>query len=140
MRNWKKILGITLGVVVLTSALGVGAVFAADPPTTTPTPQATFLDKLAARLGITVDALKTAVTGARNDVLDDAVAAGRITPEQKQQIQERQQQRADSGFGFGPGMMGRGRAFGGRVGGFNSGACWGTGPNGPVPPTATPTT
>ncbi|MEW6142241.1 MAG: hypothetical protein AB1597_03685 [Chloroflexota bacterium] len=133
MRRWTKILGIALAVAVLTSAVGTGLVLAADPqPANPPAPTGTpdFLTKLAARLNVSIDQLKTAITDARNDVLNDAVAQGRITEQQKQLIQQRQQARTDSGYGFG----GRG-LMGGRFGGFaGPGACWGWG-NATQPPT-----
>lgn len=70
-----------------------------------PTPaQEIFLGKLADRLGISIDEFKAAVTGARVDTLDELVAQGRITEEQKEQRLERMQQREDEGRPcFGPG-------------------------------------
>lgn len=126
MHRWIKVLGITLAVAVLVSAVGTSLVLAADPkPSTNPTPNTItdpLLTKVAARLKITVDQLKTAITDARSDVLNDLVAQGKITEQQKQLMQERQQARTNSNFGFGPGMMGS--RFGGLAG---PGACWGWG-------------
>jgi hypothetical protein len=123
-KKWTRILAITLTGALLASAIGAGVVFAADPaPPTTP-PQGTnygelFLQKLTARLGISVDKYNEAVKGARQDVLDQQVKDGRLTQDQANQMKERwgKAPNGASGFGAGPGMMG---PRGGMRGGVNS--------------------
>lgn len=141
MRKWTKVLAIVLGVVVLASvAIGTSAVLAADPQTTPPATTATapwdvFLSKLAAKLNVTVDQLKTAFTQARTDTLNEQVANGTITAEQRDWIESRIQQAQENGYGpgfgagFGPGARGFARGpFNGTLP-FN-----GTPPFGGTPP------
>jgi len=143
MRKWTKVLAIILGVVVLGSVALVGSVaLAADPQ---PTPPATttnttapwdiFYSKLAAKLGVTVDKLKSAMTQAQTDTVNQLVANGTITAAQRDWILSRIQQATQGGFG--PGMMGSGFGPRGR-GAFNGSTPWGgTPPWNQVPPTPT---
>ena len=139
MGKWVRILGIVAAVAVLASVVGVGLTMAADPQPGNPAPlHDVFLGKLAARLNVSLDQLKAAITGARSDTLQEAVSQGRITEQQKSQMEQRLQQRGDS-FGFGPGMMGGGfgRGMMGRAGGAY-GTCPGWGNANPSAPTPTP--
>jgi len=142
MRKWIKVLVVILGVAILTSIAGAGVVaFAADPQptstvTTTPTtsPQDVFLGKLAAKLGITVDKLKSAMTQAHTDMINQLAAEGKISAAQKDWMLNRAQQ----GPGYGPGMMGQGFGPGMRGQGrgpFNGTPPWNTTPQ--VSPTPT---
>ena len=138
MRKWTKALAIILGVVVVGAIALVGtAAFAADPQAATPpvttnttSPWDIFASKLAARLNVPVDQLKSAFTQARTDTLNQLVANGTITAAQKDWMLERAQQATQGGFG--PGMMGSG--FGPRARGFGSGTFNGTTPWGGTPP------
>ena len=129
MRKWTKVLALILGVAVLASAALVGSVaLAADPqPTSPPTTSTTspvdiFLSKLAARLNVPVDQLKSAFTQARTDTINQLAANGTITAAQKDWMLERAQQATQGGFG--PGMMGSGFGPRGR-GVFNGSTPWG---------------
>ena len=142
MRKWTKVLALILGVAVLASVALVGSVaLAADPqPTSPPTTSTTspvdiFLSKLAARLNVPVDQLKSAFTQARTDTINQLAANGTITAAQKDWMLERAQQATQGGFG--PGMMGSGFGPRGR-GAFNGSTPWGgTPPWNQVPPTPT---
>lgn len=121
MHKWIRILAITLGVAVLGSIVGVGSVaFAADPQPTSPATTSVtspwadiFLSKLAAKLNTTVDKLKSAMTGARNDTINQLAAEGKITADQKKWMLDRIQQGTYGPGGFGAGGFGHGRAFNG---------------------------
>ena len=133
MLKWTKVMAIILGAVILASIAGGSIVaFAADPqPATTPvttnttSPWDIFASKLAARLNVPVDQLKSAFTQARNDTLNQLVANGTITAAQKDWMLERAQQATQGGFG--PGMMGSGFGPRGR-GAFNGSTPWGSTP------------
>ena len=117
MRKWTKVLAIVLGVVILASVAGASVVaFAADPqPTTTTAPQDIFLSKLAAKLNVTVDKLKSAFTQAQTDTINQLAAEGQISAAQKDWMLERAKQGPGTWGGYGPGMMGSGpgmRGFG----------------------------
>ncbi len=128
MRKSLKVLSVTLGIAILVGVLGVGAVLAADPtptPTTTTTKtdyQQLFLSKLAQILGIDEQRLTDAMTQARKDtenqMIDDAVKAGRMSQEYADWLKQRPSTDGkDFGFGFGL----RGFGFGGRGHGFFGG-------------------
>ncbi len=115
-----KVLSLALGVVLLLGALGVGAVFAADPPTSPPSPadqQKALLGKVAKILGIdeqkVTDAFKQAIKETHNEQIDKALADGRITKEMADWLKQRPD---DGPLGPPPGMMGGGKR-GGRMGG-----------------------
>jgi hypothetical protein len=113
-RKTLVILGIAAAVA---AAVVAGTAFAQTP---TPTPSGTnyqqlFLQKLAAALNISTDQLTNAITSARNATVDQAVADGRITQQQGNNIKSRPGT-LPFGFGFGrPGGNGAGRS--GFVGG-----------------------
>ena len=73
------------------AVVGVGAGFAQQGNGSA----STFLAKVAAKLGIGEDKLKTAVDEAYDETLDEAVTAGRLTQEQADTLKER-------GFDFAP--------------------------------------
>jgi len=60
----------------------------------------TFLDKLAARLGIGRDQLVQAMRDAANDTIDEAVQQGRLSQEQAQRLRDRVSQH-EPGFPWG---------------------------------------
>ena len=69
--------------------------------------QEAYLDKVAAALGVTVDALKAALTSASTATVDERLAAGEITAEQAAEMKERIES-GDALFGFGRPDGGRG--------------------------------
>ena len=134
MRKWTKVLAIILGVVILASIAVAGSVaLAADPPSTTPpvttnttSPWDVFLSKLAAKLNVSVDQLKPAMTQARTDTVNQLAAEGKITAAQKDWMLNRMQQGPFGQGGFGPGS---GPGFGpGTRGPFNGVPPWGGNP------------
>jgi hypothetical protein len=126
-----------------TAALAVvafgGGAYAAAQESGTNDRQA-FLNDVAKRLKVTPNELTAALQGAFSDQLDAAVAAGRLTQAQANQIRQRIQQRGGIPFGgraFAPGRLGGGRLFGFR-GPPGPGGPWGAGgplgPGGPQGP------
>ena len=73
-------------------------------------PVATFLAKVAEKLGVSEDKLNTAVQEAQTEMIDEAVAQGRLTEEQAAQMKE--------GIAGGDFLF----PFGGRDGGWPAGA------------------
>ena len=89
------------------AVLTVGAVAGVAAQTGTPTPPATpsatangtpaakdaarqqHLDRLAGNLGVTPERLRQAIEQTRNQAIDEAVAAGRLTPEQGERLKQR---------------------------------------------------
>lgn len=116
--RWRGALVIGVAVVV-TSALVAGGVLAQTPaPTPTPAvppkpgvtksiaPLETFINKLAARLGITPERLTTEAKNVQKEMVDEAVAAGRISKE----AGDAMKQRIDAGpFGWPIGPHGHGK-------------------------------
>ncbi|MBM3133240.1 MAG: hypothetical protein FJZ95_09470 [Chloroflexi bacterium] len=113
-RSWKIWVGVMVVVLAIVGLTVIPAAMADDEATSPPpdTRCETFLAKVAANLGVTVDQLTTAVTNAEYAMLDEAVANGAITQEQADQIRERIQENGGNicgmgGFAFrgGPGRM-----------------------------------
>ncbi len=90
MVKHKKLL-IAFGVALLAvSVLVAGTALADTPPkTNTGTPYQSFLDKLAANLGIGVADLTKGITATNNQMLDEAVKNGKLTQAQADKIKER---------------------------------------------------
>jgi ribosomal protein S20 len=63
-------------------------------------PVGTFLGKVAEKLGISEDELTTAIKDARLEMVDEAVAEGRLSEDQAAKIKERIES-GEPGFGFG---------------------------------------
>ena len=78
-----------------------------------------FWNSLATRLGVTLDKLKAAITGASTDTIDQAVKDGKLTQDRADQMKADLQNRANQGdlpgFGFFGFRHGRG------MGGFGDG-------------------
>ncbi|MCR4391722.1 MAG: YckD family protein [Candidatus Acetothermia bacterium] len=118
---------IVLTLVALVAAATIGFVVWAQ--TTSPSSQ-TFLGRVAAKLGVTEDALIQAMFEARAELIDEAVAAGELTQAQadylkavlKAQLEYHKAEGYQGGGfrGFGP-KMGRG----GFRGGFRGFGPWG---------------
>src|SRR3972149_4129556 len=126
------------------AALGLGAVAIGGAVTSAQEgdgPVGTFLSKLADKLGVSEDELKTAIQDTRIEMIDEAVDSGQLTEEQGQRLKERIEE-GDLGIGFGP-RHGEGRFRGGHgfchraVGGIIEAAAAGPGlsedgPKGPA--------
>lgn len=120
MRKNVKVVSLVLGVLLLLGIAGAGAVFAQTPTPSTTTAtdwQSVFLGKVASALGVDQQRLTTVMQQAaketRNQQIDEAVAAGRLT----QAYGDWLKQRPDDGklglhFDFG-----RGGFHGGKMGG-----------------------
>lgn len=74
-----------VAVIVLAAVAVGGAATSADEGDG---PIGTFLEKLADKLGVTEDELKTAIDEARTETIDEAVAEGRLTEEQAERLRE----------------------------------------------------
>ncbi len=97
----KRLLMIVAAVVVL----AVGAVAVGGAATSAQEgdgPLGTFLGRVAEKLGISEEEFETVIDEARTELIDEAVAEGRLTEEQAERLQER-------GFPFAGGRMGHGR-------------------------------
>lgn len=117
----RKVLFSVSIVVALVAALSFGGVAYAQGPTPqTPTPNQSpfnqFWDNLARRLGTTVDTLKQAVRDAAKDTVDQAVAAGRLTQQQGDNLKQRIDQWQGNGLPFAGRGFGPGKPFGGDLG------------------------
>ena len=89
----KKLLLVVFAALVL--AIGVVAVTGAGAQEGTPTPARPFanlLDRVAEKLGVSHDQLTTAFTDAETELIDEAVADGRLTEEQGDRLKERIQE------------------------------------------------
>lgn len=83
-----------LTVITVTGAIAVGGIFLASSVFAADTVGSTFAERLAAKLGLTTEAVQTALDETRDEVrtdrLDNAVEDGTITEEQKALILEKQ--------------------------------------------------
>ena len=95
LRRKKFVIGMGLAaLLILLAGFFTTAVFAEDPtPTPVPEKKATLLDnfltKLAANLGISKEKLTDALAQTRNQMIDEAVNAGKLTKEQGEQLKSR---------------------------------------------------
>jgi hypothetical protein len=84
-------LGLTLVAgIIAVSAGAFGGVASAQEPGDPKARHEAYLEKLAENLGVSVDELKAAQEAARNEMIDEAVAAGRITAEQAERLKNRE--------------------------------------------------
>ena len=132
MRLSVKIVSLTLGVLLMLGIVGAGAAFAQTPTPASGTTAATdwqsvFLGKVATILGVDqaklTSAMQQAAKETRNQQIDEAVAAGRITQDYGNWLKARPDDgRLDLGIGFGRGDLGgkRGGHLGERGGGMPS--------------------
>lgn len=90
-----------IGGVVVAAVLGTGAVMAQTPVPGTTGTGTTFLDRVAAKLGIDTSTLRTAVQGASNDQVDARVASGELTQAQADALKARIASAPDGAFGDG---------------------------------------
>ncbi len=97
----RRILIAALAIVLVSTALiggGIGLVVAQGEDT----PVQTFLGRVAEKLGIGEDELRSAMTEAEQDIIDERVAEGKLTAEQGQRLKERIEERGLLGPGGGP--------------------------------------
>lgn len=139
MQKSMKIVSLTLGVLLLLGIVGAGAVFAQTPTPSTTTAtdwQSVFLGKVAAALGVDQARLTTAMQQAaketRNQQIDEAVAAGRMSQEYGNWLKQRPDDGSLGTKGFGFERGGHGGKLGGRGGGL------GVTPRAQATPSATP--
>jgi polyhydroxyalkanoate synthesis regulator phasin len=101
-----------LSVAAVVAVLGVTAVMVRGAVTSAQEgegPLGTFVEKLAAKLGIGEDELKTAIEETQSEMIDEEVAAGRLTEEQAERLKERV---GEGDFGFPFGGLGHGPGHG----------------------------
>jgi hypothetical protein len=129
MSREMKIIAIVVGAIVVLGLAGAGVAMAADPPKPPVNVHATFMGKVAKILGIDQQKLQDAYTQAGSEMLDDAVAAGKMTKEQADRMKEWTKQAGKDGM---PPMMGPswGPGFG-PMDRMHRGF-WGRGPKGPA--------
>ena len=93
-RNWKNILGITVLALTISGLAIVPVAMADDGNESSLTPQQgerceMFKGKVADNLGVTSDDLDAGVTDAMTEMIDEAVAAGKMNPERAEEMKER---------------------------------------------------
>jgi polyhydroxyalkanoate synthesis regulator phasin len=87
-RNRLLVLGLVAALAAVTVAFVVWAQ-TGNTEATTSSPRQALLEKVAAALGVEVDALVAAFEKARLEMIDEAVAAGQLTEEQALAMKER---------------------------------------------------
>ncbi len=129
----KNLKVLALAVVVLAALGTVGYVVYAQTAQSQSTSKS-YLARVAEKLGVTEDALLQAMYEAKAEIIDEAVAEGKLTKAQadylkavlKAQLDYYKAEGYEKGFGFGLGpgfgMRGFGRGFGRGMRGF--GHCW----------------
>ena len=137
----KNLKVLALAVVVLAALGTVGYVVYAQTAQSQSTSKS-YLARVAEKLGVTEDALLQAMYEAKAEIIDEAVAEGKLTQAQadylkallKAQLDYYKAEGYEKGFGFGPGFGGKGfgrgfgRGFGWGMRGFCP--CWQTPANG----------
>jgi hypothetical protein len=128
---WKNTKVLALVLVALVVLGTVGYVVYAQTAQTQTTSKS-YLARVAEKLGVTEDALTQAMYEAKVEMIDEAVAEGKLTKAQadylkavlKAKLDYYKAEGYEKGFGFGPGfgMRGFGRGFGRGMRGF--GPCW----------------
>ncbi len=93
-RSWKSLGGLMIVVLAVTGLVSASMAMADDSDESTDTPQPgerceMFKGKVADNLGVTTGDLETAVTDAMLEMIDEAVAAGKIDPEKAEEIKQR---------------------------------------------------
>ncbi len=124
-----------LWIVMLVGLMVVGTVGYVVYAQTTESSSKTYLARVAEKLGVTEDVLLSAMYEARGEMIDEAVAEGKLTQAQADYLKAVLKAKLEyykaegwekaSGFGFGPQGFGRPYRFGR---GFGRGAGWGFGP------------
>src|SRR5690349_8397347 len=84
---------VVVGAGLVAAVLAVGGIAGVAAQTsnsdTASNPMSSFIDKLAGNLGIGPDKLQSAIDQTRDQMIDEAVASGRITPAQGDQLKQR---------------------------------------------------
>jgi polyhydroxyalkanoate synthesis regulator phasin len=93
-------LAAVVGLVALGASVLGGVAQAQEPPADASSWHDMYQQALADKLGITVDALQSAQEAAQNQVIDDALAAGRITQDQADRLKNAQPGDFRRGFGM----------------------------------------
>jgi hypothetical protein len=130
MAKRMKIAALALGVLVAVGTVGY-MVYAQT--TNGQTTSKSYLARVAAKLGVTEEALLSAMYEARVDMIDEAVAEGRLTQAQADYLKavlkakldyyKAEGYQKDLGFGPGFGFRGFGRGFGWGMRGFRPCPC-----------------
>jgi hypothetical protein len=132
---WKntKVLALVLVALAVLGTVGY-VVYAQTAQTQTQATSKSYLARVAEKLGVTEDALTQAMYEAKVEMIDEAVAEGKLTKAQADYLKAVLKAKLDYykaegyekgfGFGFGPGfwMRGFGYGFGRGMRGF--GPCW----------------
>jgi polyhydroxyalkanoate synthesis regulator phasin len=108
----KLLVGGLAATVLSAAAIGGAALAQVTPATPTQTPGKSevgdaLLGALANRLGKSSEDVRAAVVGAQKDLVDQAVAAGRLTPEQATRLKQRIHQAGGRGVLRGPNLQTR---------------------------------
>jgi polyhydroxyalkanoate synthesis regulator phasin len=118
---------VTVAAIVVAAVAGGGIAYAAGQSSSPATSRQAYLDDVAKRLNVTPQQLQDALTGARDDQLDQAVKDGKLTQQQADAIKQKAKSApgggplffggpggpgGNPGFGGGPGMRARGFGFG----------------------------
>ncbi|MBT9148702.1 MAG: hypothetical protein AAGB97_05250 [Dehalococcoidia bacterium] len=83
----RSLKGLAAVLIVVLAIAGLAVIPAmAEEEETTPTPPKSFLARVSDHLGVSVDDLESAITAAKIEMIDEAVAQGRITQEQAERI------------------------------------------------------
>lgn len=107
----KGVFGIMLAVLLISSIAVIPVLAQEDSGTPTPQERAEeYLGKVAGKLGILTDDLRTACSDVHLEMLDEAVANGIITQERTDEIKARIAENGSACFGFGMPFMRRGPA------------------------------
>jgi len=101
-----------IGAVAAVAVVGTAMAQTPTPNQTKTNYQNVFLDKLAAALNISRDALNSALTTARNETVDQAVQDGKLTQQQADKIKANPNVGLGFGFRFRGGPAPFGKAFG----------------------------
>ncbi|MDO8672750.1 MAG: hypothetical protein Q7O66_15165 [Dehalococcoidia bacterium] len=88
MKKWLVVAGIGVLALLVSGGL-VGMVLAAGPTDGKSGIQQTFISKLAKVLGIQEDQLKKGITQAQNEMVDDALKAGKLNQDQANKMKDR---------------------------------------------------
>ena len=118
---------VAAAVAALAAAAGTGAALATGAVSTGQTPeerQAAILDDLAGRLGVSVEKLKAAIRGVASDQIDRALADGKLTQAQADELKQRLRSSQLLPFGLGGPGRGPGMAHHGPVPGLAAAASY----------------
>jgi hypothetical protein len=113
-----------IGAVALAAGLTWGVVGAQEPEASTPQARlGRFIERFAQHLGVTTDEAESALKATQLDYVNEAEAAGKLTPEQAARLREHIDEGAQLGlpFAFG-GLQAPGGPFGGHLEEFDGDA------------------